>query len=180
LRSDGHGNWTLDLNRTLDPGSYDVVVTTADARGRVAADQTKFEIFVKGVEEAKPVPEPAPVDCQSEFNTLLIVEGIRFESDAAVVHDDSRPTIAKLATIATNCPDKIIEIGGHTDSTGSSEYNQALSESRAVAVLEALQAAGVERKRMIAKGYGEEKPIANNATEEGRMVNRRIEFTVID
>jgi OOP family OmpA-OmpF porin len=97
-----------------------------------------------------------------------------------VVHNDSRPTIAKLAAITGNCPDKKIEIGGHTDSTGSSEYNQALSESRAIAVLEAMEAAGVDRKRMIAIGYGEDKPIANNATEEGRLVNRRIEFTVID
>lgn len=180
LRSDGNGNWTLDLNRTLDPGSYDVVVTTKDGRGRIASDQTKFEIFVKGVEEAKPVPDTAPIDCQSEFNTLLTVEGIRFESDAARLHEASLSTVAKLAAIAASCPDKQIEIGGHTDSTGSAEYNLALSEHRAVAVRDAMIAAGVDGQRLVSKGYGESNPLANNGTEQGRMVNRRIEFRILN
>ena len=180
LRSDGKGQWTLDLNRTLDPGSYDVVVMTKDGRGRVSSDQTKFEILVKGVEEAKPVPDTAPIDCQSEFNTLLTIEGIRFESDAARLHEASRATIAKLATIAASCPDKAIEIGGHTDSTGSAEYNLALSEHRAVAVRDAMIAAGADGTRLIAKGYGESSPLANNGTEQGRMVNRRIEFKILN
>ena len=180
LRSDGAGNWAVDLNRTLDPGSYDVVVTTKDARGRVASDQTKFEIFVKGVEEAKPVPDIAPIDCQSEFNTLLTVEGIRFGSDGALLDAAGLATIAKLAATAASCPDKMIEIGGHTDSTGSAEYNLALSEHRAVAVREALMRAGVDGARMTAKGYGETNPLANNGTEQGRVVNRRIEFNILN
>jgi outer membrane protein OmpA-like peptidoglycan-associated protein len=180
LRSDGHGTWTLNLNRTLDPGSYDVVVTSKDGRGRVSSDQTKFEIFVKGVEEAKPVPETAPIDCQSEFNTVLTVEGIRFGSDAAALHEASLATIAKLAAIAAHCPDKTIEIGGHTDSTGSAEYNLALSEHRAVAVRDAMIAAGADGARLIAKGYGEASPLATNGTEQGRMVNRRIEFKILN
>jgi len=180
LRSDGRGNWTLALSRTLDPGSYDVVVTTKDGRGRISSDQTRFEILIKGVEEAKPVPDTAPADCQSEFNTLLTVEGIRFGSDDALLHDSSLSTIAKLAAIAANCPDKTIEIAGHTDSTGSSEYNQALSERRAIAVRDAMLAAGVDRGRMVAKGYGEARPLADNTTEQGRKVNRRIEFTILN
>lgn len=180
LRSDGSGNWTLALDRTLDPGSYDVVVTTKDGRGRISSDQTKFEILVKGVDEAMPVPETAPIDCQSEFNTLLTVEGIRFGSDDAQLDDASRATVAKLAAIAAHCPDKTIEIGGHTDSTGSAEYNLALSEHRAVAVRDAMIAAGVDGARLIAKGYGESSPLANNGTEQGRMVNRRIEFKILN
>ncbi|MFO0990774.1 MAG: Ig-like domain-containing protein [Hyphomicrobiales bacterium] len=180
LRSDGSGNWTLTLDRTLDPGSYDVVVTTKDGRGRISSDQTKFEILVKGVDEAKPVPETAPIDCQSEFNTLLTVEGIRFGSDDARLDDASQATVAKLAAIAAHCLDKTIEIGGHTDSTGSAEYNLALSEHRAVAVRDAMIAAGVDGERLIAKGYGESSPLANNGTEQGRMVNRRIEFKILN
>lgn len=180
LRSDGSGNWTLILDRTLDPGSYDVVVTTKDGRGRVSSDQTKFEILVKGIDEAKPVPETAPIDCQSEFNTLLTVEGIRFGSDDARLDDASQATVAKLAATAAHCPNKTIEIGGHTDSTGSAEYNLALSEHRAVAVREAMIAAGVDGARLIAKGYGESSPLANNGTEQGRMVNRRIEFKILN
>lgn len=179
LRSGGGGNWTLALNQTLDPGSYDVVVTTKDGRGRISSDQTKFEIFVKGVEEATPVPDTAPIDCQSEFNTLLTVEGIRFGSDDALLHEASLATIAKLASVAASCPDKMIEIGGHTDSTGSAEYNLALSEHRAVAVRDAMMAAGADGQRLIAKGYGESSPLANNGTEQGRTVNRRIEFKIL-
>jgi outer membrane protein OmpA-like peptidoglycan-associated protein len=180
LRSDGLGNWRLDLGRTLDPGSYDVLVTTKDGRGRISSDQTKFEILVRGVEEAKPVPDTAPIDCQSEFNTVLTVDGIRFGSDDALLDESSLETISKLAAIAASCADKKIEIGGHTDSTGSAEYNLALSEHRAVAVRDAMIAAGVDGGRMIAKGYGETSPLANNGTEQGRMVNRRIEFKILN
>jgi OOP family OmpA-OmpF porin len=76
--------------------------------------------------------------------------------------------------------DKKIEIGGHTDATGSAEYNLALSEHRAVAVRDAMIAAGVDGARLIAKGYGEAVPLANNGTEQGRMVNRRIEFNILN
>jgi OOP family OmpA-OmpF porin len=69
-----------------------------------------------------------------------------------------------------------VEIAGHTDSTGSESYNQALSQRRADSVREALIAGGIDAARLSAKGYGESEPIADNDTEEGRAKTRRVEM----
>jgi OOP family OmpA-OmpF porin len=72
-----------------------------------------------------------------------------------------------------------IEVGGHTDNVGNDAANQKLSEQRANAVREFLIAKGIDGTRIVAKGYGETKPIATNETEEGRAQNRRTEVTVL-
>lgn len=71
-----------------------------------------------------------------------------------------------------------IEIGGHTDYTGSDAYNQTLSQKRASAVRAYLISQGISAERLTAKGYGEAKPIASNETEEGKAENRRVEFKI--
>jgi OmpA-OmpF porin, OOP family len=71
-----------------------------------------------------------------------------------------------------------IEIGGHTDNTGDPNFNTTLSDDRANAVKDELVNLGVDAAMLTAKGYGSEKPIADNNTEEGRLKNRRIEFVV--
>jgi len=75
-------------------------------------------------------------------------------------------------------PETNIQIAGHTDSTGSDDFNQKLSEQRAQVVKNALAGQGVNPARMIAVGYGESKPIADNSTEAGRQMNRRVEITI--
>ena len=72
-----------------------------------------------------------------------------------------------------------IEVHGHTDSDGESVFNQQLSQERAEAVVEALRVRGVDPGRLTAIGFGESNPIEPNITEEGRAVNRRIEFVVV-
>jgi len=73
-----------------------------------------------------------------------------------------------------------IEVAGHTDSTGTAEYNQRLSQARAETVLNFLASKGIARDRMSARGYGEEKPVASNDTSEGRAKNRRVELNRTD
>lgn len=75
-------------------------------------------------------------------------------------------------------PSQTAIISGHTDSTGNDEYNQKLSERRANAVKDAIIEEGVQAERLQAKGYGESKPIADNATKEGRQENRRVEAEI--
>jgi outer membrane protein OmpA-like peptidoglycan-associated protein len=72
-----------------------------------------------------------------------------------------------------------IEIAGHTDNVGTYEYNQKLSNGRAKAIYDYLVKAGIDASRMTYKGYAYDKPVADNATEEGRALNRRTEFTII-
>ena len=84
-----------------------------------------------------------------------------------------------LADVLRRCPGIRMEIGGHTDSQGRDESNLALSQARAEAVLLALQGRQVDVSGLVAKGYGETVPIADNETEAGREANRRIEFVPI-
>ncbi|NMC74513.1 MAG: OmpA family protein [Geobacteraceae bacterium] len=87
--------------------------------------------------------------------------------------------INRVANVLNQYPQTTIVISGHTDSTGSEQYNQALSERRANSVRNALIGMGVNPARMTTIGYGKSKPVASNATEAGRQLNRRVELRII-
>lgn len=116
--------------------------------------------------------------CQQALGETMRQGQILFEFASAVIDRTSRPTLDRLADIAGECPDARIEIAGHTDSEGDADRNQALSEKRAQAVVNYLVNAGVSQSRLNAVGYGEDKPVASNATAADRAKNRRIEFKV--
>ena len=86
--------------------------------------------------------------------------------------------ISRVAQIMNKYPDTTIQITGYTDSTGSEAHNQQLSQQRAVSVLNAMAAQGVNLSRMTAIGMGESNPIADNSTAEGRMLNRRVNIKI--
>lgn len=129
------------------------------------------------------VPAPAPEvvaanTCQTDFNSLLANETINFESAQAVISSVSYALLDQLASTASLCPGASVSIEGHTDSQGADVYNQDLSERRAQAVVDYLVGKGIDSNRLGAIGYGEDLPIGDNDTSEGRAMNRRIEFTV--
>jgi len=179
LTTDGRGQWTLTLADILKSGSYDVSVVTADKHGRIASDQTRFEVLVKEPKKAEPPPAPPKVDCDFEFTKTLIVTPIHFEIDRSALTGGGRDAVKKLAATARQCPTDKIEVGGHTDSEGSDAYNQALSERRAISVMKAMMSEGVAAERLSATGYGETVPLATNETAEGRAVNRRTEIKIV-
>jgi outer membrane protein OmpA-like peptidoglycan-associated protein len=130
---------------------------------------------------AKPtyvVPDrAAALNCQDKFNSLL-KENIRYTTGSSTIHAASFKLLNQLAAATGLCPGAIIEVGGYTDNVGSPQYNQALSERRAKLVVAFLESKGVDGKRLIAAGYGEASPIAENKTPAGRSRNRRTEFKV--
>jgi outer membrane protein OmpA-like peptidoglycan-associated protein len=73
----------------------------------------------------------------------------------------------------------VVEVAGHTDSVGTEEYNQKLSERRAIAVKDYLESKGITATRLSAVGYGEAQPVASNDTDAGRALNRRVELIVL-
>ena len=87
--------------------------------------------------------------------------------------------VSRVANVLNQYPQTNIVISGHTDSTGSEQYNQALSERRANAVKNALIGMGVNPARMTTIGYGKSRPVASNASEAGRQLNRRVELRII-
>ena len=107
-------------------------------------------------------------------------KGIYFDTDKAIIKPQSDAVIDELAVILQACEGSTFEIGGHTDSDASDAYNIALSQRRVNAVLAALQARDLDTSGYVAQGYGESRPIATNATAEGKAQNRRVEFTVLD
>ena len=108
------------------------------------------------------------------------VDTIHFETGKANLEPGSIPTLHKLYDMLSDNPEIRIEIAGHTDSTGSDETNQRLSELRAESVAGWLIQNGITSTRITTKGYGESMPIADNATEDGRRQNRRTEISIIE
>ncbi len=118
---------------------------------------------------------------QVEKKQIKILEKVQFETAKAVIKPESFALLNEVAAVIITNPDLgRVEVSGHTDNRGSDTYNQTLSEQRAASVREYLIGQGVAAERLLAVGYGETKPIDTNRTPEGREVNRRVEFNLID
>ena len=105
--------------------------------------------------------------------------GIYFDTDKAIIKKKSEKTLKALLELIKNNPNIKFEIGGHTDSQGDDNYNLELSEKRAKAVLDWLKSNNLNIRYLTSKGYGETNPVANNNTEIGRALNRRVELIVL-
>jgi outer membrane protein OmpA-like peptidoglycan-associated protein len=110
---------------------------------------------------------------------LNIPSEISFDVDSALVTAGFRPTLDQISTILVRYPETSVNIIGHTDSTGSEEYNQSLSERRAESVANYFVSQQVSRPRLSTAGVGESRPRADNSTESGRQQNRRVEIIII-
>lgn len=118
--------------------------------------------------------------CKGRFEILSRSDGIYFPSGSAQLDSKSAPLLNNLADIINRCPGMKIEVGGHTDSDGSSAANQRLSEARAGSVTRYLSNKGISASRIPVVGYGEDRPAFTNSSAENKARNRRIEFTVLN
>ncbi|MES1200792.1 MAG: OmpA family protein [Pseudomonadota bacterium] len=103
---------------------------------------------------------------------------LTFDVDKADVKGQFVPTLNDVAGILGQYSQTTVDVYGHADSTGAADYNQGLSERRALAVASILVNGGVMRQRIVAQGFGESRPIASNDTAEGRARNRRVEVYI--
>lgn len=127
--------------------------------------------------------EPIYLDVELDpvrLGSTAVLQNIFFDFDKFELKDKSLPELQKLLKFMNDNPKVRIEIGGHTDNSGSALYNKTLSEKRAQAVFQYLVDKGVASSRIVVKGYGPDKPVAGNETEEGRQRNRRIEFRLLN
>ena len=122
---------------------------------------------------------PTPEECVAQINQVMGARKITFAPGSSDIDTDARQTVERIAELLRTCNDVQMEIGGYTDSQGRESMNQQLSQARAEAVLTALAARRVATANLSAIGFGEERPIATNETEDGREANRRIEFKLI-
>ena len=116
--------------------------------------------------------------CQGPIDELLQAQPVLFRAGRAELADVSFAVLGSLASVIRDCGTRI-EIATHTDAKGDAEINQRLSQRRADAVRKRLVQNGVAAEHLVAVGYGESQPVADNASSEGRKANRRVEFRVL-
>jgi len=114
---------------------------------------------------------------QEILNTAF--ENLEFESGKDIIKEVSFPSLEELANLLIKKSEWKIAIAGHTDNVGSSKTNLVLSKKRSQAIANYLEQRGVSANRIVVQYFGEEKPVADNETKEGRQQNRRVEMTII-
>ncbi len=173
---DPEGRAFLEMLAALTPcGSFTPAAQLSDAaaiqglaRGVLLASAPR--------QRAAPTPAPrGPDPCQERVS----FGGVNFDFDKATVRDDARPVLRQWGERLTQCGNVNLMIEGNTDSVGPEAYNQVLSERRANSVRDFLVSRGVPANRLNVAGYGETRPIASNATAEGRAKNRRVDIVPV-
>lgn len=162
-----------------DAGRWVGAVAGAVAGGAVGHymdnQQQEFESALQREQEAKQLEIERLRD---ETLKLTLDSEISFDFNKSDIKPAFRPSLDKLAGLINKYNRTVVHVIGHTDSVGSEEYNQALSERRAAAVVDYLSSYGVPRQRLRSEGRGEREPRESNATEAGRQLNRRVEIFV--
>ncbi|MDV3307410.1 MAG: OmpA family protein [Cyclobacteriaceae bacterium] len=130
------------------------------------------------VEDFEPIVLNIQLD-RAEAGSVSVLKNLFFDTDRYDLKEKSRTELHKIIRFLQDNPEIRVEIGGHTDNVGSDPYNRQLSERRAQAVFAYLSNNGVDPARLKTKGYGPDRPVGDNATEEGRQLNRRIEFRIL-
>lgn len=195
-------NWPVRVLAGLESLSYlsngsvrvtaeNITVSGDTGKTQASADVTKllseklgetgrFSVNVTYREKLDPIASMLqPEECEAKIAEILEARQITFEPGSDTVDTASLDTVDEIADTLKNCVDVRMEIAGHTDSQGRESMNQALSKSRAEAVLNALRERRILTGGFTTAGYGESDPIADNDTEEGRETNRRIEFKLV-
>jgi outer membrane protein OmpA-like peptidoglycan-associated protein len=128
--------------------------------------------------EALAASEAAAVRREGDLLAITLKGDVTFDFDSVTVRPGLYNEINRIAEIMIKYPETHIMVEGHTDSVGSESYNQRLSERRAEAVKNLLVQRGVDAYRVTPVGYGESRPVATNAEEAGRQLNRRVEIRI--
>ena len=121
------------------------------------------------------------VEVQRQGDTIRLQapENITFDTNRADVKPQFQPVLSQLAQSIQQYPGTVVQVEGHTDSTGAAAYNQTLSENRANAVRSYLMRQGIDSNRLASVGYGTTRPVADNNTAAGRAQNRRVEVLIV-
>ncbi len=132
----------------------------------------------KQADEIKSTVPSAKVQRVGEGIEVEFSNSVLYAFNSAELNSAAYPTLQNLITVLNKYPNTNIEVQGHTDSTGTPEYNQVLSEKRAQSVADYLKAQGIDALRITTKGFGKTAPKYDNSTAEGRAQNRRVEFLI--
>jgi outer membrane protein OmpA-like peptidoglycan-associated protein len=130
------------------------------------------------VQAKRPAPPPPRVVLTE--SSIQIKEKVQFAFDSAEILPASHGLLGEVAQVFKDNPQiELVQVEGHTDSTGKADYNRKLSQRRAESVRAFLVSAGIDGKRLQSKGFGPDRPIADNGAEEGKEANRRVELNIL-
>lgn len=125
-------------------------------------------------------PEAPPARVVLTPSSIQIADKVQFEFNSAELKPVSFALLDEVAAVLKDNPQiEQLQVEGHTDTTGKLSRNRELSQQRAESVLKYLAKAGIAKKRLIAKGFGPERPVSSNDTPEGQEANRRVEFNIV-
>lgn len=153
-------------------GSYDI---TATRKGYMF----RLDTFTVALAHAETGLEKDMELVKLEVGMNIVLKNIYYDVAKATLRPESVAELNRLIQIMNENPTLVVELAGHTDSDGSDSYNLNLSQARAQSVVDYLLEAGIGAERLVAKGYGETKPIVPNDTPANKQLNRRTEFTVL-
>jgi outer membrane protein OmpA-like peptidoglycan-associated protein len=176
----------IELNR--DDGSFAAVINTSrqeDVILKVEGEGVAFEAVVVHLAEEKkgkgdPQPEIELRAQKASKKDAFELRDVKFATNSSVMDKAAKIVLLSFAEYLIDHPDYDVKIDGHTDNVGPADKNLKLSEERAEVVSGFLRMAGVGEERLESRGFGPEKPKAENTTEKGRALNRRTEFTVLE
>lgn len=167
---------------TNEDGNFDITMSPGKYRIKLIQEgEVKKDKIINLPElEGRRIYNQVRIFVLYEQRDQFTLENLLFEYNSAHIYEESYPILNKLVDYLLNEGDAQFEIAGHTDDVGSDEDNLILSRNRANAVRDYLIARGIEADRLIAMGYGESEPIADNETEDGRAKNRRTEVRKLE
>jgi OOP family OmpA-OmpF porin len=135
---------------------------------------------VDALDQCPNTPRGDRVDTRGcTLTSTIQLKGVNFDNDSAAIRADARPILDEAVTTLKRYPQLRVEVAGHTDDRGADAYNLDLSQRRAQAVADYLVEMGIDAARLVAKGYGESAPVADNSTASGRADNRRVELRIL-
>jgi outer membrane protein OmpA-like peptidoglycan-associated protein len=134
-----------------------------------------------GVADPDPKKHGCPKSVVLTDTEIIILQQVQFDFAKATIRPVSNGLLDEVASVLRDHPELLrLEVQGHTDNKGQHGYNMKLSQARADAVMAALMARGIAPERMVARGYGPDKPLRDNNTEVNRQINRRVQFVILE
>ncbi|MEW6774937.1 MAG: OmpA family protein [Bdellovibrionota bacterium] len=169
------------VKKEIKAGAYTAIVVADKFKTKEKILQLEpGQNFLMEIALEAAVQEP-PAAAKLEKDRIVLTETIHFEKGSNKIAEESYPILLQVAAILKEHEEiRKVQIEGHTDDTGGALVNQRLSQNRAEAVRKFLIEGGIGGDRLVALGFGEAVPIADNTTEEGRGRNRRVEFTILE
>ena len=172
------GNFFSDFSTDIYPNDFEEKFVKKNPHGNFFSIAKRIAYYC--IDDIRLVVAGQDLEASLASTNQYTFENVEFENGKAELLPDARHELDQLVSWLLKNASKKIEIGGHTDSVGTQEANQLLSESRAKAVSEYLVANGVSPDQVTFKGYGENSPKTTNDTAAGRQINRRVECKILE